>query len=72
MTSQDGAATSALPEVEEAEGDWPAEEGGHNVYQNRESVYSVFRQTAPQLDGVQAYLVDRLASERLFADFKVG
>jgi hypothetical protein len=42
------------------------------MYRNREAVYSQFKQTAPSLDNVQNYLADRLASDRLWIDFKAS
>ena len=66
-----GCSLSSVPETEEHEDDSSLGEGGH-VYRDREKVYSVFRQSAPQLDGVQTHLADRLVSKELFIDFKVG
>ena len=70
-SSRPGGSLSSVPETEEHEDESSLGEGGH-VYRNREKVYSVFRQSAPQLDGVQTHLADRLVSKELFIDFKVG
>ncbi|XP_070193915.1 receptor-type tyrosine-protein phosphatase mu-like, partial [Littorina saxatilis] len=63
---QDNAAF--VPEGEVTKDGVPLAEEDH-VYQNREEVYSKFRCLAPQLDSVQTYLADRLASQQLCYDF---
>nr|KAG5697615.1 hypothetical protein BaRGS_001040 [Batillaria attramentaria] len=48
---------------------------GLNVYQNEDEVYASFKASRPELDNVQRYLVDRLASGELpyiFADLTTG
>ncbi|XP_070193914.1 receptor-type tyrosine-protein phosphatase epsilon-like [Littorina saxatilis] len=63
---QDNAAF--VPEGEVTKDEVPLAAEDH-VYQNREEVYSKFRSLAPQLDSVQTYLADRLASQQLCYDF---
>nr|KAG5697613.1 hypothetical protein BaRGS_001038 [Batillaria attramentaria] len=41
-----------------------------HVYQNEDDVYASFKATRPELDNVQRYLVDRLASGELRATFQ--
>ena len=71
--SQDNGAGPAAPEQEPAalEEDTSADDDGP-LYGNVGNVYAIFKATRPELDRVQKYLVDRLASAELHVEFEVS